>query len=204
MLWGRMGGQRGSYRAGGQLRGWGMADIGTGGHRVPVPPLPNLPVEPMGPPSVGRGVLGGNFKGWGGYRELQDPCASPGRGMGACAPPCPPITQCLCPPPASQSAQWYAWGPPNMQCRLCASCWIYWKKYGGLKTPTQLEGAARGASVSPGNTHPQITPLGPPKYTPGTPPTPSKPPWEPQTPNNPPWDPQIHFKTPPPQITTSP
>uniref|UniRef100_A0A8C7JGP6 Metastasis associated 1 family, member 2 n=1 Tax=Oncorhynchus kisutch TaxID=8019 RepID=A0A8C7JGP6_ONCKI len=38
------------------------------------------------------------------------------------------------------SAQWYAWGPPNMQCRLCASCWIYWKKYGGLKTPTQLEG----------------------------------------------------------------
>uniref|UniRef100_A0A8C4LIZ4 Metastasis associated 1 family member 2 n=1 Tax=Equus asinus asinus TaxID=83772 RepID=A0A8C4LIZ4_EQUAS len=37
----------------------------------------------------------------------------------------------------TQSAQWYAWGPPNMQCRLCASCWIYWKKYGGLKTPTQ-------------------------------------------------------------------
>uniref|UniRef100_A0A667Z1A9 Metastasis associated 1 family, member 2 n=1 Tax=Myripristis murdjan TaxID=586833 RepID=A0A667Z1A9_9TELE len=40
----------------------------------------------------------------------------------------------------AQSPQWYAWGPPNMQCRLCASCWIYWKKYGGLKTPTQLEG----------------------------------------------------------------
>uniref|UniRef100_A0A665WN49 Metastasis associated 1 family, member 2 n=1 Tax=Echeneis naucrates TaxID=173247 RepID=A0A665WN49_ECHNA len=40
----------------------------------------------------------------------------------------------------TQSPQWYAWGPPNMQCRLCASCWIYWKKYGGLKTPTQLEG----------------------------------------------------------------
>lgn len=34
-----------------------------------------------------------------------------------------------------------------MQCRLCASCWIYWKKYGGLKTPTQLEGAARGTTV---------------------------------------------------------
>uniref|UniRef100_A0A665WMS5 Metastasis-associated protein MTA2-like n=1 Tax=Echeneis naucrates TaxID=173247 RepID=A0A665WMS5_ECHNA len=44
----------------------------------------------------------------------------------------------------TQSPQWYAWGPPNMQCRLCASCWIYWKKYGGLKTPTQLEGAGRG------------------------------------------------------------
>uniref|UniRef100_A0A8C1HVT1 Metastasis associated 1 family, member 2 n=1 Tax=Cyprinus carpio carpio TaxID=630221 RepID=A0A8C1HVT1_CYPCA len=49
----------------------------------------------------------------------------------------------------AQSQQWYAWGPPNMQCRLCASCWIYWKKYGGLKTPTQLEGATRAGSVSP-------------------------------------------------------
>ncbi|KAL4631095.1 metastasis-associated protein MTA2 [Arapaima gigas] len=48
----------------------------------------------------------------------------------------------------AQSPQWYAWGPPNMQCRLCASCWIYWKKYGGLKTPTQLEGAARASSDS--------------------------------------------------------
>nr|UAT11625.1 metastasis associated protein 2 [Protopterus annectens] len=48
----------------------------------------------------------------------------------------------------TQSAQWYAWGPPNMQCRLCASCWIYWKKYGGLKTPTQIEGAARGTPES--------------------------------------------------------
>nr|XP_005988966.1 PREDICTED: metastasis-associated protein MTA2 [Latimeria chalumnae] len=50
----------------------------------------------------------------------------------------------------TQSAQWYAWGPPNMQCRLCASCWIYWKKYGGLKTPTQLDGAARGGMVAGG------------------------------------------------------
>lgn len=70
-------------------------------------------------------------------------------------PPAPssPRRPTVSPPPflstATQSAQWYAWGPPNMQCRLCASCWIYWKKYGGLKTPTQLEGAARSASVSP-------------------------------------------------------
>uniref|UniRef100_A0A4W4H1D2 Metastasis associated 1 family, member 2 n=1 Tax=Electrophorus electricus TaxID=8005 RepID=A0A4W4H1D2_ELEEL len=49
----------------------------------------------------------------------------------------------LCCESSAQSPQWYAWGPPNMQCRLCASCWIYWKKYGGLKTPTQLEGATR-------------------------------------------------------------
>ncbi|XP_069464575.1 metastasis-associated protein MTA3 isoform X2 [Ambystoma mexicanum] len=39
----------------------------------------------------------------------------------------------------NQSHQWYSWGPPNMQCRLCASCWIYWKKYGGLKMPTTTE-----------------------------------------------------------------
>lgn len=32
-----------------------------------------------------------------------------------------------------QSSQWYAWGPSHMQCRLCQSCWMYWKKYGGLK-----------------------------------------------------------------------
>ncbi|XP_052001564.1 metastasis-associated protein MTA2-like isoform X2 [Xyrauchen texanus] len=50
----------------------------------------------------------------------------------------------------TQSQQWYAWGPPNMQCRLCASCWTYWKKYGGLKTPTQLEGTTRtGSDAAP-------------------------------------------------------
>nr|XP_023676918.1 metastasis-associated protein MTA3-like isoform X5 [Paramormyrops kingsleyae] len=38
-----------------------------------------------------------------------------------------------------QSAQWYSWGPPNMQCRLCVSCWTYWKKYGGLKMPSRSE-----------------------------------------------------------------
>uniref|UniRef100_A0A673ZFN6 Metastasis associated 1 n=1 Tax=Salmo trutta TaxID=8032 RepID=A0A673ZFN6_SALTR len=42
------------------------------------------------------------------------------------------------------SFQWYSWGPPNMQCRLCASCWTYWKKYGGLKMPTRLEGERPG------------------------------------------------------------
>uniref|UniRef100_A0A8C5ASU8 Metastasis associated 1 family, member 2 n=1 Tax=Gadus morhua TaxID=8049 RepID=A0A8C5ASU8_GADMO len=49
----------------------------------------------------------------------------------------------------AQSPQWYAWGPPNMQCRLCASCWIYWKKYGGLKTPTQLEDHLSPPSLPP-------------------------------------------------------
>uniref|UniRef100_A0A8C2Z882 Metastasis associated 1 n=1 Tax=Cyclopterus lumpus TaxID=8103 RepID=A0A8C2Z882_CYCLU len=54
--------------------------------------------------------------------------------------------------PASSSYQWYSWGPPNMQCRLCASCWTYWKKYGGLKMPTRLDGERPGPnrnSLSP-------------------------------------------------------
>uniref|UniRef100_A0A673CIL8 Metastasis-associated protein MTA1-like n=1 Tax=Sphaeramia orbicularis TaxID=375764 RepID=A0A673CIL8_9TELE len=53
---------------------------------------------------------------------------------------------------ASSSYQWYSWGPPNMQCRLCASCWTYWKKYGGLKMPTRLDGERPGpnrSSMSP-------------------------------------------------------
>ncbi|KAG7510968.1 hypothetical protein JOB18_037045 [Solea senegalensis] len=52
----------------------------------------------------------------------------------------------------SSSYQWYSWGPPNMQCRLCASCWTYWKKYGGLKMPTRLDGERPGpnrSSLSP-------------------------------------------------------
>ncbi|XP_056624315.1 metastasis-associated protein MTA1 [Triplophysa dalaica] len=44
----------------------------------------------------------------------------------------------------TNSYQWYSWGPPNMQCRLCASCWTYWKKYGGLKMPTRLDGERPG------------------------------------------------------------
>ncbi|TRY91764.1 hypothetical protein DNTS_023729 [Danionella cerebrum] len=44
----------------------------------------------------------------------------------------------------TSSYQWYSWGPPNMQCRLCASCWTYWKKYGGLKMPTRLDGERPG------------------------------------------------------------
>uniref|UniRef100_G3PBB6 Metastasis associated 1 n=1 Tax=Gasterosteus aculeatus aculeatus TaxID=481459 RepID=G3PBB6_GASAC len=52
----------------------------------------------------------------------------------------------------ASSYQWYSWGPPNMQCRLCASCWNYWKKYGGLKMPTRLDGERPGpnrSSMSP-------------------------------------------------------
>jgi len=44
----------------------------------------------------------------------------------------------------TQSNQWYAWGPVHMHCRLCASCWVYWKKNGGLKMPTRLDGERPG------------------------------------------------------------
>ncbi|XP_048486099.1 metastasis-associated protein MTA3 isoform X4 [Plutella xylostella] len=33
----------------------------------------------------------------------------------------------------TNSSQWYSWGPPHLQYRLCGACWSYWKKYGGLK-----------------------------------------------------------------------
>uniref|UniRef100_M4ANK3 Metastasis associated 1 family, member 3 n=1 Tax=Xiphophorus maculatus TaxID=8083 RepID=M4ANK3_XIPMA len=50
---------------------------------------------------------------------------------------------------AMQSAQWYSWGPPNMQCRLCVSCWMYWKKYGGLKMPSRAEAPEERTSPTP-------------------------------------------------------
>uniref|UniRef100_A0A3Q0S842 Metastasis associated 1 n=1 Tax=Amphilophus citrinellus TaxID=61819 RepID=A0A3Q0S842_AMPCI len=53
----------------------------------------------------------------------------------------------------SSSYQWYSWGPPNMQCRLCASCWTYWKKYGGLKMPTRLDGERPGPNPVRVNQH---------------------------------------------------
>ncbi|XP_013875220.1 metastasis-associated protein MTA1 [Austrofundulus limnaeus] len=65
----------------------------------------------------------------------------------------------------SSSYQWYSWGPPNMQCRLCASCWTYWKKYGGLKMPTRLDGERPGPNRT--STSPHGLPLrhsGSPKF----------------------------------------
>ncbi|XP_071518147.1 metastasis-associated protein MTA3 isoform X13 [Panulirus ornatus] len=38
----------------------------------------------------------------------------------------------------TNSSQWYAWGPSHLQCRLCNSCWQYWKKFGGLKLPSRI------------------------------------------------------------------
>ncbi|XP_028810083.1 metastasis-associated protein MTA3 isoform X2 [Denticeps clupeoides] len=62
---------------------------------------------------------------------------------------------------AIQSPQWYSWGPPNMQCRLCVSCWMYWKKYGGLKMPSRAEGAEEKTSPSPTPNEPRSRGHGP-------------------------------------------
>lgn len=59
------------------------------------------------------------------------------------------VINAFCTLTAMQSAQWYSWGPPNMQCRLCVSCWMYWKKYGGLKMPSRAEGPEERTSPSP-------------------------------------------------------
>ncbi|KAG0727415.1 Metastasis-associated protein MTA1 [Chionoecetes opilio] len=39
---------------------------------------------------------------------------------------------------SANSSQWYAWGPSHLQCRLCSTCWQYWKKFGGLKLPSRI------------------------------------------------------------------
>ncbi|XP_030629700.1 metastasis-associated protein MTA3 isoform X3 [Chanos chanos] len=62
---------------------------------------------------------------------------------------------------AMQSPQWYSWGPPNMQCRLCVSCWMYWKKYGGLKMPSRAEGAEEKTPPSPAPNEPRSRTHGP-------------------------------------------
>ncbi|KAI1284942.1 Metastasis-associated protein MTA1 [Halotydeus destructor] len=53
------------------------------------------------------------------------------------------------------SSQWFNWGPSHMQCRLCHSCWNYWKKFGGLKNSTRLDAeklaAATNRPVDPQN-----------------------------------------------------
>lgn len=57
--------------------------------------------------------------------------------------------------------QWFSWGLAHMQCRLCASCWPYWKKYGGLKYPTRMEAVGSvdlsAAGAAAGTTHNGIT-----------------------------------------------
>ncbi|EYC38348.1 hypothetical protein Y032_0723g1842 [Ancylostoma ceylanicum] len=49
---------------------------------------------------------------------------------------------------AAESSAWHAWGPTNLQLRLCQDCWAYWKKYGGLKERHQHEVFDVNASAS--------------------------------------------------------
>ncbi|KJH43288.1 BAH domain protein [Dictyocaulus viviparus] len=48
----------------------------------------------------------------------------------------------------TDSSIWHAWGPSNLQLRLCQDCWIYWKKYGGLKERHEYDGFDMNCSSS--------------------------------------------------------
>ncbi|XP_019864285.1 PREDICTED: metastasis-associated protein MTA3-like isoform X2 [Amphimedon queenslandica] len=37
------------------------------------------------------------------------------------------------------STRWVSWGPAHDHCRLCGHCYVYWRKYGGLKLPSRWE-----------------------------------------------------------------
>lgn len=41
----------------------------------------------------------------------------------------------FCPLSATSSAQWYQWNTSQPHTRLCAECWTYYKKLGGVKYP---------------------------------------------------------------------
>ncbi|XP_061700148.1 metastasis-associated protein MTA1 [Syngnathoides biaculeatus] len=76
------------------------------------------------------------------------PPGQPGHGQNP-----PPLARACESCYTNSSYQWYSWGPPNMQCCLCASCWTYWKKYGGLKMPTRLDGERPGPNRSTMSPH---------------------------------------------------
>uniref|UniRef100_A0A8C4Q708 Metastasis associated 1 family member 3 n=1 Tax=Eptatretus burgeri TaxID=7764 RepID=A0A8C4Q708_EPTBU len=90
-------------------------------------PNPNQIAPPLGKTSTTNGLTCGAQSG---ASPTPTPAPNPGRSCEGCF--------------ATTSFQWYSWGPPNMQCRLCASCWTYWKKYGGLKLLSRLESERTG------------------------------------------------------------
>uniref|UniRef100_A0A6A7FUY4 Metastasis-associated protein MTA1-like n=2 Tax=Hirondellea gigas TaxID=1518452 RepID=A0A6A7FUY4_9CRUS len=47
------------------------------------------------------------------------------------------------------SNQWYSWGPAQKQSRLCADCWGYWKKLGGLKKASRSAKEEEEAGMRP-------------------------------------------------------
>ncbi|XP_055524665.1 metastasis-associated protein MTA3 [Wyeomyia smithii] len=87
-----------------------------------------------------KNILNGNSNGSGGVEVLT---ISGGRPCESCS--------------TLASQQWYTWGPSHLSCRLCQSCWNYWKRYGGLKVASRLADsgdidstAAPGGAGSPG------------------------------------------------------
>lgn len=60
--------------------------------------------------------------------------------------------------------QWYAWGPSHLSCRLCQSCWNYWKKYGGLKiasrlTDNDVDAKKKASTTNAGNNANDVEPI---------------------------------------------
>ncbi|XP_053691511.1 metastasis-associated protein MTA1 [Sabethes cyaneus] len=87
-----------------------------------------------------KNILNGNSNGSGGVEVLT---ISGGRPCESCS--------------TLASQQWYTWGPSHLSCRLCQSCWNYWKRYGGLKVASRLADsgdidttATTGAPAAPG------------------------------------------------------
>ncbi|CAB4004979.1 metastasis-associated MTA3-like, partial [Paramuricea clavata] len=50
---------------------------------------------------------------------------------------------------ANTSTHWFPWSTPNTQYRhyVCSVCWVYWKKYGGLKKPDGFSSRRVGEEV---------------------------------------------------------
>ena len=75
-----------------------------------------------------------------GHRDLSGKAASAGDMIPPNNDPVPQVVDgekgcesCL----GTVSARWVSWGPAHEHCRLCGHCYIYWRKYGGLKLATR-------------------------------------------------------------------
>jgi metastasis-associated protein MTA len=71
------------------------------------------------------------------YNNKQPNAVNGGINLSSDAPPASgrPCESCF----KQSPSQWYSWGPAHMQCRLCQSCWTYWKKFGGLKYSSRID-----------------------------------------------------------------
>jgi hypothetical protein len=54
---------------------------------------------------------------------------------------------CYC----TTATRWVSWGPAHEHSRLCGHCYIYWRKFGGLKLPTKWETVEQDAAAQAGD-----------------------------------------------------